>query len=78
MSAKIDYSFKVLEEILTFKDYENREQVMEIGKRMLANVEAKDCKEEYKEIYKEAYRKLDSLNFEEMKEIIEILKSREN
>ena len=45
MSAKIDYSFKVLEEILTFKDYENREQVMEIGKRMLANVEAKDCKE---------------------------------
>lgn len=78
MERKIDYSFKVLEEMLTFRDYENREQVMEVAQMMLSNVENKDCKEEYKEVYREAYRKLDSLNFDEMKEIIDILNAKEN
>ena len=77
MERKIDYSFKVLEEMLTFRDYENREQVMEVGKMMLDNVEKKDCKEEYKEVYIDAYRKLDSLNFDEMKEVIDILNAKE-
>ena len=65
MERKIDYSFKVLEEMLTFRNYENREQVMEVAQMMLNNVENKDCKEEYKEVYREAYKKLDSLNFDE-------------
>lgn len=78
MERKIDYSFKVLEEMLTFRNYENREQVMEVAQMMLNNVEKKDCKEEYKKVYREAYRKLDSLNFDEMKEIIDILNAKEN
>ncbi len=78
MVRKIDYSFKVLEEILTFKKYENREQIMAVGKAMLDIAEKKDCKEEYKEIYRDAYKKLDSLTYDEMKEIIDILNPSSN
>ncbi len=75
MENNIDYSFKVLEEILTFKKYQNREEVMHVGKTMLDKAMEKDCPQEYKDVYQEAYRKLDSLNFEEMNEIIDILTS---
>lgn len=75
MNKDIDYSFKVLEEMLTFKKYQNREEVMLVGKTMLDKVMEKDCPQEYKDVYQEAYRKLDSLNFDEMNEIIDILAS---
>jgi hypothetical protein len=75
MKKDIDYSFKILEEILTFKKYQNREEVMHVGKVMLDKAMEKDCPQAYKDAYQEAYRKLDSLNFDEMNEIIDILAS---
>ncbi len=75
MGKEFDYSFKVLEEILTFKKYQNREEVMKVGKIMLDKAMEKDCPQSYKDVYQEAYRKLDSLNFDEMNEIIDILSS---
>lgn len=76
MANQSDYSFKILEEILTLRDYENREDVLHTAQIMLdiANNNEK-CSNELKASYLEAYKKLDSLSFDEMKEIINILKS---
>jgi len=79
MEKKIDYSFKVLEEMLTLKKYESREQVIAAGKKMLKLAESnKNYSDKVKNIYKEAFNKLQSLSFDEMKEIIEILASNDD
>ena len=76
MDENIDYSFKVLEEILTLKPYTSREQVIDVGNRMLKRVtENSQYSENVKSAYKEAMNKLESLSFSEMKEIITILES---
>jgi len=74
--ANIDYSFKILEEILMLKKYKSREEVLELANKMLevANNNEK-CSQNMKESYKEAYNKLNTLSFDEMNEIISILSS---
>ena len=77
MSPKnIDYSFKILEEILMLKKYESKEDVISIAKTMV-NVADKNpnCSDSIKQSYREALNKLNSLSFDEMNEIIGILSS---
>ena len=77
MSAKnIDYSFKILEEILMLKKYNSREEVLELAETMVdvANKNEK-ASEIIKEAYKEALNKLKTLSYDEMNEIIGILSS---
>ena len=77
MSAKnIDYSFKILEEILMLKKYNSREEVLELAETMVdvANKNEK-ASENIKEAYKEALNKLKTLSYEEINEIIGILSS---
>ena len=77
MSPKnIDYSFKILEEILMLKKYDNREEVIELAETMVevANKNEK-ASDSIKDSYKEALNKLKTLSFEEMNEIIGILSS---
>ena len=77
MSQKnIDYSFKILEEILMLKKYDNREEVIELAETMVevANKNEK-ASDSIKDSYKEALNKLKTLSFEEMNEIIGILSS---
>ena len=69
MSPKnIDYSFKILEEILMLKKYDNREEVIELAETMVevANKNEK-ASDSIKDSYKEALNKLKTLSFEEMK-----------
>jgi len=77
MSPKnIDYSFKILEEILMLKKYNDRDEVIELAETMV-NVANKNekCSDTIKNSYKEALNKLKTLSFEEMNEIIGILSS---
>ena len=78
MRKDIDYSFKVLEQILTFKQYNSKEEVVQVAKMMLDKVNAKDCPQEYKDFYLDAYNKIDSVSFDEIKELIDILASNAN
>jgi hypothetical protein len=76
MAKEIDYSFKILEEILTLKKYSSREEVMTAGQVMVDIADKhENCSDKLKESYHEAYKKLDTLSFEEMNEIIDILSS---
>lgn len=76
MAKEIDYSFKILEEILTLKKYSSREEVMDAGKVMVDIAEKNEkCPEKLKQAYHDAYNKLESLSFDEMNEIIDILSS---
>lgn len=77
MEKKIDYSFKVLEEVLLLKPYATREEVIAVADKMLNIVENGEYSDNIKGIYKEAMKKVNSLNFDEMKEIISILSSKE-
>ena len=77
MEKKVDYSFKVLEEVLLFRPYANREEVIAVADKMLKIVEEGEYSDNIKAIYKEAMKKVNSLNFDEMKEIISILSSKD-
>lgn len=70
---KVDYSFKILEEILTLKEYSSREEVIKVGETMLKIAENGAYSDKIKAAYKEAMNKLNGLSFDEMKEIINIL-----
>ncbi len=75
MNREIDYSFKILEEVLKLQKYKNKEEVLSVADKMLKIAQAKkNLSDELKKAYKEAYSKLQSLTFKEMNEIIEILK----
>lgn len=75
----VDYSFKILESILMLKDYGTKEDVLKYASAMAKVAESS---EKYsisvKKSYREAYNKLNSLSFEEMQEIIAILKADED
>ncbi|MBQ9793150.1 MAG: hypothetical protein IJW32_05410 [Clostridia bacterium] len=77
MSPKnIDYSFKILEEILMLKEYKNKEEVISVAEAMYKVAEKNDkCSQAVKDSYKEALNKLNTLSYDEMKEIITILSS---
>lgn len=78
-SKVVDFSFKILEEILMLKKYKTKEEVVEVAEIMqrIANSN-KTYSQNIKDSYKEAYRKLKTLSFEEMNEIIGILSSYDN
>ena len=75
-NKNVDYSFKILEEVLMLKKYENKEEVIKAAEKMVkvANENSK-CTQAIKDSYKEALNKLNTLSFDEMKEIINILSS---
>lgn len=77
MSAKnIDYSFKILEEILMLKKYKNKEEVITLAEAMVKVAQSNEkCSQSVKDSYKEALNKLNTLSFDEMNEIIGILSS---
>lgn len=74
---KVDYSFKILEEILTMKEFATREEVIKVGETMLELASKGSYSDKVKADYKEALRKLNTLSFDEMNEIIAILASDE-
>ena len=72
----IDYSFKILEEVLMLKKYNSREEVIALAETMVKVAENNEkCSDEIKKSYKEALNKLNTLTYEEMNEIIGILSS---
>lgn len=79
VEEKVDYSFKILESILMLRTFNSKEEVIKIASAM-AKVADENPKYSVsvKTSYKEACNKLNSLTFEEMQEIITILKSDED
>lgn len=75
-NKNVDYSFKILEEILMLKKYNSREEVLKTAEKMVevANNNGKLSKV-IKDSYKEALNKLNTLSYDEMNEIINILSS---
>ena len=73
---KIDYSFKILEALLTAKEYKSREDVISTAE-LVARVVCffGNLAPVWTAGYKEAVNKLKTLSFEEMQEIIGILNS---
>ena len=71
-----DYSFKILEAILTAKKYENKEDVLSTAE-LIVKV-ARSCVDDAPYLstsYINALKKLQSLTFEEMAELVNILDS---
>lgn len=71
-----DYSFKVLEMLLMLKKYENREEVI----RTCTDIVSIVCQDErlspaVKSSYREALKKINTLSYDEICEIINILHS---
>lgn len=71
-----DYIFKILESFLMLKKYENREDVVQTCAATVSIV----CQDDrfspaVENSYKEAFKKLNTLSYSEMNEIIGILKS---
>ena len=74
MAKEIDYSFKILEEILMLKKYNSKEEVIATAEKMVAVANASDkCSPAVKNSYNEALNKLNTLSYDEMNEIISIL-----
>ena len=75
-NKNVDYSFKILEEILMLKEYTGKEEVLQTAEKMVKiALNNKELSEPMKTSYKEALNKLNSLSYDEMKEIIGILSS---
>lgn len=76
MANNVDYSFKILEEVLMLKKYNSKEEVLETAEKMVKVANASDkCSQAIKDSYKEALNKLNTLSYDEMNEIIGILSS---
>lgn len=77
MSSKnVDYSFKILEEILMLKKYNNREEVLALAEKMVDVAKSNNkLSDTVKNSYQEALNKLKTLSYDEMNEIINILSS---
>ena len=72
--GKSDYSFKILEDVLLYRKWEDRESVVEFMNNLVKNaLDIPEYPDELKEAFSEGSNKLNSLSFEEMKEIISIL-----
>lgn len=75
MDREIDYSFKILEEVLKLQKYKSKDEVLSVASKMLKIAQSKESLSDHlKKAYHEAYSKLDSLTYKEINEIIEILK----
>ena len=75
LQYEVDYSYKIMNKILTFKEYKNREEVLAVAASMVKLARSNpDYSDEVKNAYVGAFDKLNLLNFNEMKEIISILK----
>lgn len=72
----LELSFGIMENLLMAKDYKSREEVMSAVKKAV-EISSKDEKMPIavKMGYAEAYKKLDGLSWEEMKEIKDIISS---
>lgn len=70
----LELSFNVMENLLTSKEYANKEELMAAAKKgvEISSANAK-MPLELKMAYAEAYRKLESLSWEEILEIKEII-----
>ena len=72
----VDYSYKLIEIFLMAKRYKSRDEVLAFAKFTVDVVCAVgNLAPVWVKAYKEAYKKLTSLSFSEMNEIIDILKS---
>lgn len=70
----LELSFNVMENLLTSKDYANKEELMAAAKKAVEISNAnKNMPIELKLGYAEAYKKLESLSWEELLEIKEII-----
>ena len=70
----LELSFSIMENLLTSKKFESKEEIMALAKKALdKSVDNKEMPIELKMGYAEAYRKLESLSWEEIKEVIEII-----
>lgn len=70
----IELSFTVLEEIIMLRELTNKKDILELANRALKKVqEGKDYPQVLKLAYQEMVHKLEGLNFEEIKEIRQIL-----
>ena len=73
-TTKVDFSFKIFEKILLFKEYKSRDEVMRIAQSIVKVArDNTSYDDETKGYYIEAFNRLNLLTFDEMKEIIEIL-----
>lgn len=69
------FAIKIIQDILTLKEYKSREEVLHAGQVMLDIANKSDkVSESLKENYIEAYKHLDSFTFEDMQKIIAALK----
>ena len=70
----LELSFNVMENLLTSKDYKDKEELMAAAKKAVEISNAnKSMPIELKLGYAEAYKKLESLSWEELLEIKEII-----
>ena len=70
----LELSFNVMENLLTSKDYANKEELMAAAKKAVEISNAnKNMPIELKLGYAEAYKKRESLSWEELLEIKEII-----
>jgi len=76
MAKNIDYSFKILEEVLMLKKYNSKEEVIAVAEAMVKVADKNTTiSQAIKDSYAEALNKLNTLSYDEMKEIIGILSS---
>ena len=73
--VNITPSFKVIKSVLLYKDYETREEVLKVAQAMARTARDNDkFDEKAAAIYLEAFERIQSLNFEQMMALKEILK----
>ncbi len=70
----LELSFNIMENLLTSKDFENKDELMSSAKKAV-EISSRNEKMpiELKMAYAEAYKKLDGLTWEEILEIKEII-----
>ena len=70
----LELSFNIMENMLLSKDFKDKDELMAVAKKSV-DISSKDEKmpTELKLAYAEAYRKLDSLSWEEILEVKDII-----
>lgn len=69
-----ELSFNIMEQILMIKDFTSKEEIMAVAQKAMEIVEKNESADDIiKKSYEEAVKKLESLSFEEMKEIKDII-----
>ncbi len=72
---KVDFSYTILEKMLTLKPFKNREEAINAGRKMVEIAKSKEeCDKNLQEAYDDAFEKLQSIeSFEEMQKLISVL-----